>query len=82
MRVESSRERRGHARFRRQRVVATRSTPPLLRLHLARGGTIENARAMAAHELPGTTKPYDRTNESPLMKRQGVAAAALALPGS
>jgi len=48
--------------------------PPTCRCHtfhstgpatyLANGGTMENARAIAAHELR-TTKLYDRTNESP-----------------
>ncbi len=29
--------------------------------YLEAGGTLENAQAMAAHESPRTTKPYDRT---------------------
>jgi integrase/recombinase XerD len=29
--------------------------------YLERGGTLENAQAMAAHESPRTTKLYDRT---------------------
>ena len=28
-----------------------------------RGGTLENAQAMAAHESPRTTKLYDRTGD-------------------
>ena len=31
--------------------------------YLERGGTLENAQAMAAHESPRTTKLYDRTGE-------------------
>jgi integrase len=30
-------------------------------VYLEAGGTLENAQAMAAHESPRTTKPYDRT---------------------
>jgi len=43
---------------------------------------MENARAIAAHELR-TTKLYERTKRIPRMKiPSGVAAAAPALPGS
>ncbi len=31
--------------------------------YLEAGGTLENARAMAAHESPRTTKLYDRTGD-------------------
>ena len=31
--------------------------------YLERGGTLENAQAMAAHESPRTTKLYDRTGD-------------------
>ena len=31
--------------------------------YLEAGGTLENARAMAAHESPLTTKLYDRTGD-------------------
>ncbi|MGI8551538.1 MAG: tyrosine-type recombinase/integrase, partial [Dehalococcoidia bacterium] len=31
--------------------------------YLENGGTIENAHAIAAHELPRTTKLYDRTSD-------------------
>jgi integrase/recombinase XerD len=31
--------------------------------YLERGGTLGNARAMAAHESPRTTKLYDRTGD-------------------
>jgi site-specific recombinase XerD len=31
--------------------------------YLEAGGTLENAQAMAAHESPRTTKPYDRTGD-------------------
>jgi integrase len=31
--------------------------------YLENGGTIENARAIAAHESPRTTKLYDRTSD-------------------
>jgi site-specific recombinase XerD len=31
--------------------------------YLENGGTLENAQAMAAHESPRTTKPYDRTGD-------------------
>lgn len=31
--------------------------------YLDNGGTLENARAMAAHESPRTTKLYDRTGD-------------------
>jgi integrase len=31
--------------------------------YLERGGTLENAQAMAAHESPRTTKLYDRTDD-------------------
>ena len=34
----------------------------MLRLH-EKGGTLEHAQAMAAHESPRTTKLYDRTKE-------------------
>jgi integrase len=32
--------------------------------YLANGGTLEHAQAMAAHESPRTTKPYDRNKKS------------------
>jgi integrase len=32
--------------------------------HLERGGTLENAPALAAHESPPTTKLYDRTSDA------------------
>jgi integrase len=32
--------------------------------YLEAGGTFENARAMAAHESPRTTKLYDRTSDA------------------
>ena len=32
--------------------------------YLENGGTIENAQAIAAHESPGTTKLYDRTDDA------------------
>ena len=32
--------------------------------YLEAGGTLENARAMAAHESPRTTKLYDRTSDA------------------
>jgi hypothetical protein len=31
--------------------------------YLERGGTLENAQAMAAHESPRTSKLYDRTGD-------------------
>jgi hypothetical protein len=31
--------------------------------YLENGGTIENALAIAAHESPRTTRPYDRTSD-------------------
>jgi integrase/recombinase XerD len=31
--------------------------------YLENGGTIGNAQAIAAHESPRTTKPYDRTSD-------------------
>jgi site-specific recombinase XerD len=31
--------------------------------YLERGGTLENAQGMAAHESPRTTKLYDRTGD-------------------
>lgn len=34
-----------------------------LTAYLEAGGTLENARAMAAHESPRTTKLYDRTGD-------------------
>jgi hypothetical protein len=40
----------------RQRVAPTPSD-------LEKGGTVENARAIAAHESPRTTKLYDRTSD-------------------
>lgn len=32
--------------------------------YLENAGTIENAQAIAAHERPRTTKPYDRTDDT------------------
>jgi site-specific recombinase XerD len=31
--------------------------------YLEAGGTLENAQAMAVHEIPSTTKLYDRTGD-------------------
>jgi integrase/recombinase XerD len=31
--------------------------------YLLNGGSLENAQAIAAHESPRTTKPYDRTSD-------------------
>jgi hypothetical protein len=31
--------------------------------YLEAGGTLENAQAMAVHEIPRTTKLYDRTGD-------------------
>jgi len=47
----------------------------MLRLH-EKGGTLEHAQAMAAHESPRTTKLYDRTKErltQDKVKRNGKA---------
>jgi hypothetical protein len=56
-----SRVNRGRGTDRRAPDVAFRATG--ITAYLAKGGALEHAQEMAAHESPRTTKLYDRTKE-------------------